>query len=169
MKFLKSIFVAAALLWSLPAQAAIDEVNAGNFTRVVLESKTPVLVQFDAKWCPYCRQFQPRIKALDDSRAVKMKIVRLDVDASRDIMQKYSIKSLPTVIAFHRGREFTRAEGALQADELTTWATTVERTIEKSGAAVPASDQTEPGYDGNNAQPDRARSYDDMNLKVFSD
>ncbi len=75
-----------------------------NFETEVLNSDSPVLVDFWAQWCQPCRMLAPTIEKLADSYAGKVKVGKLDTDENRDVAVKYQISAIPTVIIFKGGK-----------------------------------------------------------------
>ncbi|MFA6421783.1 MAG: thioredoxin [Candidatus Buchananbacteria bacterium] len=74
-----------------------------NFEEEVLNSETPVLVDFFAAWCGPCRLQGPIVEELAGEIGDKAKIGKLDVDASPQTAQKYGIMSIPTIMIFKSG------------------------------------------------------------------
>ena len=74
-----------------------------TFEQEVLSSETPVLVDFWAEWCGPCRMLAPTIDDLADEYAGKVKVGKLDTDASKNTAAKFGISAIPTVILFQGG------------------------------------------------------------------
>jgi len=77
--------------------------NSNEFKSQVLESKGVVLIDFFAEWCGPCKMLAPAIEELGNEMAGKAKIVKVDIDRSRDLAQKYGISGVPTVMIFKDG------------------------------------------------------------------
>jgi thioredoxin 1 len=88
----------------MAGSANIVEFTDGNFEAEVLQSSTPVLVDFWAEWCMPCRMLAPTIDKIADAYAGKVKVGKVDTDANRDVAMKYSINAIPTVILFKNGQ-----------------------------------------------------------------
>jgi len=86
------------------ANANVKEFTDQNFEQEVLKSTVPVLVDFWAEWCMPCRMLAPTIDKIADAYAGKVKVGKLDTDASRDVSIKYGINAIPTVILFQNGQ-----------------------------------------------------------------
>jgi thioredoxin 1 len=86
------------------ASENVKEFTESNFEQEVLNSETPVLVDFWAEWCMPCRMLAPTIDKLATDYAGKVKVGKVDTDANREIASKYRISSIPTVILFKGGQ-----------------------------------------------------------------
>ncbi len=82
-----------------------------EFEAKVLQSKTPVLVDFWAEWCGPCRMAGPILEELSEEYKDKMVIAKLNIDQNQANPQKYGVMSIPTTILFKDGKEVGRAVG----------------------------------------------------------
>jgi thioredoxin 1 len=78
--------------------------NSNEFKDQVLESKGVVMIDFFAELCGPCKMLAPAIEELGNEMAGKAKVVKVDVDRSRDLAQKYGISGVPTVMIFKDGK-----------------------------------------------------------------
>jgi thioredoxin 1 len=96
----------------------VIEISDRNFDKFVLQSKTPVLVDFWAAWCAPCRFLAPRVEAIAEKRANTARFAKLDVDDSPTVAQRYGIGGIPTLILFQDGEEIERLVGVVTEEEI---------------------------------------------------
>ena len=92
--------------------ADIAEVTDQNFESEVLQSDTPVVVDFWAEWCAPCRQIAPIIGAISDEHGDRVKVFKMNIDESPQTPGKYGVRSIPTVMAFKDGQVVQQLVGA---------------------------------------------------------
>ncbi len=93
-------------------------VNKDNFKEMVLESPTPVLLDFFANWCGHCQRLLPLLDEVAVSMEGKLSVMKMNVDENRDLAQKYDIKGLPTMVLFRDGAEIDRLIGFMPKDKI---------------------------------------------------
>jgi thioredoxin 1 len=82
-----------------------------NFDTEVLQSSTPVLVDFWAEWCAPCRMVAPVVEQINEDYNGEIKVGKLDVDASPVISAQLGVLSIPTIILFKDGKAVQRMVG----------------------------------------------------------
>ncbi|MGB8511021.1 MAG: thioredoxin [Pyrinomonadaceae bacterium] len=96
----------------------VAEVSDKIFEKEVLQSDKPVLVDFWAEWCAPCRMLAPTVEAVAEQYAGEVSVVKLNVDESPSISQRYGIKGIPTLILFKGGKEEERIVGATSKENI---------------------------------------------------
>lgn len=77
----------------------------------LVNSDTPVLIDFHATWCGPCHAYSPILKQLKEDLGDSMRLVKIDVDKNPEITQKLNVQAMPTTVIFHKGEEKFRAQG----------------------------------------------------------
>jgi|PlaIllAssembly_1097288.scaffolds.fasta_scaffold1911822_2 thioredoxin 1 len=91
--------------------ANLPQVNDDSFEKEVMQSQTPVLVDFSATWCGPCKMLSPTLEALSKDYAGKVKFVGVDVDNARQTAVRFRVMSVPTVMLFKDGQIVDQAVG----------------------------------------------------------
>ena len=96
-------------------------VTNANFEQEVLQSNVPVLIDFFADWCMPCKMFAPIFETVEEEFEGKVKFVKVNIDESPDLAQKYFVMSIPT-LKLVKGEELLGSfVGAMTTEELEDW------------------------------------------------
>lgn len=85
---------------------AAKNINSKEYNELILGGK-PVLVDFWAPWCGYCRRIGPALEKLADSREDVI-IVKVNMDEEPDLARQENIEVIPTLVLYHEGMELGR-------------------------------------------------------------
>ncbi len=97
--------------------ASISAVTDNNFQSEVIESDTPVLVDFWAPWCGPCRLVAPVLEEIAAERD-DVRIVKLNVDENQQTAAQFEVLSIPTMLLFRNGQVATKVVGAMPRKRL---------------------------------------------------
>jgi thioredoxin 1 len=95
----------------------IIEVTDSSFQAEVIESETPILVDFWAPWCAPCRAIAPLLEEIAADRE-DVRIVKLNVDENQETAATYGILAIPTLILFNNGAEAKRLRATRSKSQL---------------------------------------------------
>lgn len=107
-----------------PAAGQPIDVFDDDFERVVLQSATPVLVDFWAEWCGPCKLIGPTVAELASDYGERLTVAKVDVDANPQAAMRFSVRSIPTLMLFKDGEAVETTVGVKSKGEL---ASLVER------------------------------------------
>ena len=85
--------------------------NSSNFEQEVINSSTPVLVDFWATWCGPCGMLAPVISQVAQKYAGKVKVGKVDVDEAPELAESFGVSSIPTLILFKDGQAVAQRVG----------------------------------------------------------
>jgi thioredoxin 2 len=99
----------------------ITDAGEADFAEVVEASALPVLVDLWAPWCGPCRMVSPSLERLARDMAGRIKLVKVNADEAPDLMRRFSVQGIPTLLLMVKGRETARQVGALPEHALRSW------------------------------------------------
>ena len=107
----------------------VKKITLAEYDTEVLNSTTPVLIDFYADWCGPCKMLSPILEEIAETEK-DVKILKVDIDENMDLAQKFGIMSVPTLMLFKDGEEYGREIGFKPKeqlkeiiDELKAWST----------------------------------------------
>jgi thioredoxin 2 len=99
----------------------IADASDDDFADVVERSAVPVLVDLWATWCGPCRMVSPALEQLAVEYRGRLKLVKVDVDASPRVSQRFTVQAVPTLLVMRGDQVLSRQAGAAPAAALRTW------------------------------------------------
>ncbi|MGL5694632.1 MAG: thioredoxin [Peptostreptococcaceae bacterium] len=93
-------------------------INTNEFANEVENKSGVVAVDFFATWCGPCKMLAPVYNALAEEMNDKAEFLKVDIDQSMELAQKFSITTVPTVVVFKNGKEMDRLVGFIPKNNL---------------------------------------------------
>ena len=99
----------------------IHHVTDDSFEAEVLQSPTPVLVDYWAEWCGPCKMIAPILDEVAKDYDGRLNIAKMNVDQNREVPAKFGIRGIPTLMIFKGGQLAATKVGALSKAQLTAF------------------------------------------------
>ncbi|WP_305096251.1 thioredoxin [Croceibacterium aestuarii] len=96
-------------------------VTDASFKTDVLDSQTPVLVDFWAEWCGPCKMIAPALEEISDELGEKVTIAKMDIMENPDIPGQIGVQSIPLMVLFKDGKAVAKKLGAAPKSQLKGW------------------------------------------------
>jgi thioredoxin 1 len=101
----------------MPTKTVTDD----SFTQDVLQSDTPVLVDFWAEWCGPCKMIGPALEEISDELADRVTVAKINIDENPDAPGNYGVRGIPTMILFKGGVPAATKVGAEPKGRIKAW------------------------------------------------
>ncbi len=101
----------------MPSFAVTD----ASFEADVINSDTPVVVDFWAEWCGPCKQIGPALEEISDELAGKIKVAKVNIDENPNSPSRYGVRGIPTLLVFKNGQVVSNKVGAAPKSALQSW------------------------------------------------
>ena len=89
-----------------------------TFTTDVLQSPTPVLVDFWGEWCGPCKALAPMLEQLADDYGGRLKVAKVELDRNQKTALAYGVRSAPTMMLFKNGQVQATQMGLVSKSQL---------------------------------------------------
>ena len=103
------------------ASDLIKHISDASFDADVIQSSTPVIVDFWAEWCGPCKMIAPILDEVASAYQGKLQVTKMNVDENRDIPAKFGIRGIPTLMVFKGGQLAATKVGAMSKAQLTAF------------------------------------------------
>lgn len=84
----------------------------------LINSETPVLIDFYADWCQPCHMLAPILKDVKDELGDKIQVIKVNTEVNPNVAAKYQIRGIPTMILFKNGQQLWRQSGVLPKENI---------------------------------------------------
>jgi thioredoxin 2 len=96
-------------------------VSASSFAAHIQRNDIPVVVDFWAAWCGPCKAMAPAFERVAGELEPELRFLKVDTEAEAELSARYNIRSIPTLMLFHRGNVVAQRAGAVGVEALRHW------------------------------------------------
>lgn len=100
---------------------AVVTIDGTSFENEVMNEEKPVVVEFSAPWCGFCRRLTPVIEMLDKKYGDQVKVTQLNIDDNEALTEKFNVDTIPTLILFKNGQAGEPFVNPPSAPAVTGW------------------------------------------------
>lgn len=103
---------------------SLPSTTDSTFTKDILESDLPVLVDFWAEWCGPCRMLTPILEEVAVELEGKLRVYKMNVDENQQTPSQLGIRSIPTMTLFKNGQAISTKVGVISKQKMVEWLST---------------------------------------------
>ncbi len=100
---------------------SLKAVTDKDFEAEVVNSDSPVLVDFWAEWCGPCKALLPVVEEIAGEMGDKVKVVKLNIEEAPETPTKYGLRGVPTLMLFKGGKVVDTRVGGMPKSQLADW------------------------------------------------
>lgn len=97
------------------------ELTDQTFSRFINKNDLPIVVDFWASWCGPCKMMAPVFSKLTEQMQSQLRFAKVNTEEAQQTSAQLGIRSIPTLILYHQGKEIDRLAGALPEQQLRQW------------------------------------------------
>ena len=101
------------------------EVDEAGFQRLISNTDLPVVIDFWAEWCGPCKMMAPVFQQAAQELEPDCLLVKVNTEQAPSLANQFQIRSIPTLMIMHQGREVSRQAGAMNLTSLVNWVRSV--------------------------------------------
>jgi len=92
-----------------------------SFNTHISKGELPILVDFWAPWCGPCKMMAPVLEEAAKTLSPGIRVAKVNTEVEQALGAQFNIRSIPTIVLFHHGKEIDRIAGAMQLPQLLQW------------------------------------------------